>query len=524
MAAEFAAKVAAVAEGSAKKEDSPAPKKDSTSPEESKESAEEATQESKEAEEAPKEDVESEPVAMPGTPPPVYNPDTSSTLSVTTDLKREEPLYEPVSPTPLPDSPMDENKVAEVTKPSPFEEVINKKAGVTGIEKRDQSADEAFVEAKRGKKKQSQASKRAALNSKGEKKGDLLDVFTSAEEKPADAIPVVTKKSPTPEPSAAVKEDSKVEPPSAVVDEVSKVVDAVEKMTIVEKPTEETTKSVNAPSVESANHVEEIPNVVDSSKTAAEPETPTPKVNGILDSIPPELRRSESTKSEKHDTSELEEGEIVDDDDNVNSDDSKAQKLKYDYKEDQWSPLNPEGKKQYDREFLICLQRDPLSLQKPGNLPNMEIVKDKPNLAKSGGGMAPSRFDFTPGFVIKTNSRQGVNKRGSQGGDKSRRDNRDGRDQKPRMVISLPSISAEVKLNKAENAWKPGAKEKKEGVEHTDMDDLRKKVLAILNKLTPQKFETLVTKFQDLPIDTQDKLSVCMELVFEKAVDEPAFR
>merc|ERR1719445_2217660 len=228
--------------------------------------------------------------------------------------------------------------------------------------------------------------------------------------------------------------------------------------------------------------------------------------------------------SEKHDASELEEGEIVDDDENVNPDDSKTQKLKYDYKEDQWSPLNPEGKKQYDREFLICLQRDPLSLQKPGNLPNMEIVKDKPNLAKSGGGMAPSRFDFTPGFVIKTNSRQGVNKRGSQGGDKSRRDNRDNRgDQKPRMIISLPSISAEVKLNKAENAWKPGAKEKKEGVEHTEMEDLRKKVLAILNKLTPQKFETLVTKFQDLPIDTQDKLSVCMELVFEKAVDEPAF-
>merc|ERR1719209_1663305 len=64
----------------------------------------------------------------------------------------------------------------------------------------------------------------------------------------------------------------------------------------------------------------------------------------------------------------------------------------------------------------------------------------------------------------------------------------------------------------------------KEGAEHTEeVDDLRKKVLAILNKLTPQRFETLVQKFQELPIDTQDKLSVCMELVFEKAVDEPAF-
>merc|ERR1712142_984778 len=150
----------------------------------------------------------------------------------------------------------------------------------------------------------------------------------------------------------------------------------------------------------------------------------------------------------------------------------------------------------------------------------MEIVKDKPNLTKSGG--APSRFDFTPGFVIKTNSRQGINKRGSQGGDKSRgRDNRD-QQQKPRMVISLPSISAEVKLNKAENAWKPALKEKKEGVELSEMEELKKKVLSILNKLTPQKFQTLVEKFQELPIDTQDKLSMCMELVFEKAVDEPA--
>ena len=55
------------------------------------------------------------------------------------------------------------------------------------------------------------------------------------------------------------------------------------------------------------------------------------------------------------------------------------------------------------------------------------------------------------------------------------------------------------------------------------MDDFRKKALAILNKLTPKSIKTLVTKFQDL-IDTQDKLSVSVDLVFEKLVDEPAFR
>merc|ERR1711892_273191 len=435
VAAEFAAKVAAVAEGSVKKEDSPAPKKEASPvEEETQEPVKEATPEAVEVV-APEPTIEPE-TPTPGTPPHVSS-DPSSTLSVTTDLKGDEPLYEPVSPTPLPDSPMDENKVTEVTKPSPFEEVINKKVGVTGIKEREESADEAVGEAKRGKKKQSAASRRAALNSKGEKKGDLLDVFTTPpEEKTAEAIPTVTKKSPTPEPSASVpKEELKVEATPPVVDEVSQVVEEVEKMEIVDIPTEETTKSVDPLVEESANHVEETSSVVDAPVAAAKPiaETAAPQVNGILDSIPMELRRSESTKSEKEDTAELEEGEIGDDDEeeNVNPDDPKSLKLKYTYQEDQWSPLNPEGKKQYDREFLICLQRDPLSLQKPCNLPNMEIVKDKPNLAKSGGGgVAPSRFDFTPGFVIKTNSRQGVNKRGSQGGDKSGRgrDSRDGRD------------------------------------------------------------------------------------------------
>ena len=63
------------------------------------------------------------------------------TLSVTTKLgnRGEEPLYEPVSPTPLPDSPCDEAKPAAVVEEkavdcSPFAEVINKKDGVSSTE------------------------------------------------------------------------------------------------------------------------------------------------------------------------------------------------------------------------------------------------------------------------------------------------------------------------------------------------------------------------------------------------------
>jgi len=260
--------------------------------------------------------------------------------------------------------------------------------------------------------------------------------------------------------------------------------------TVIEKAPE----AVPAPPTH--NHVE---NHVDNEKTE-------PLANHVTNGPP-------QGDEENIDPEELEEGEI-------SENGEKNPKLKYDYKEDQWSPLNLEGKKQYDREFLIQLQRDPLSMQKPCNLPNMEIIKDKANMIKKGpetpqGG----KFDFMPGFVRPTNSRPGPpgGKRNSSQ-NKGRPGDRGGN--APR-VIKLESMSANVELKKAENAWKPGVKNSKE---ETDSEELlKKKVRSILNKLTPQKFETLVNQFQELAIDSEAKLSNCMELVFEKAVDEPAF-
>jgi len=55
------------------------------------------------------------------------------------------------------------------------------------------------------------------------------------------------------------------------------------------------------------------------------------------------------------------------------------------------------------------------------------------------------------------------------------------------------------------------------------MQELARKARAILNKLTPQKFDRLVDAFNALVIDNEEKLRLCMELVFEKAVDEPGF-
>lgn len=49
-------------------------------------------------------------------------------------------------------------------------------------------------------------------------------------------------------------------------------------------------------------------------------------------------------------------------------------------------------------------------------------------------------------------------------------------------------------------------------------DVLMRKARGILNKLCPQKFDRLVEKFNELQIDTEEKLRLCMELVFEKVI------
>ncbi|XP_042911192.2 uncharacterized protein [Parasteatoda tepidariorum] len=59
-----------------------------------------------------------------------------------------------------------------------------------------------------------------------------------------------------------------------------------------------------------------------------------------------------------------------------------SNKLKYSYKEDQWSPVNIEGKKKYDRDFLLQLQCQPSSLVKPQNLPNLDVIKNKAHIQK----------------------------------------------------------------------------------------------------------------------------------------------
>ena len=74
---------------------------------------------------------------------------------------------------------------------------------------------------------------------------------------------------------------------------------------------------------------------------------------------------------------------------------------------EQWSPINTEGKKQYGRDFLLKLANDPLSKQKPCNMPPMDIIKDKPNADKAKFPLptGPMSKDWTPSFIKSTTSK-----------------------------------------------------------------------------------------------------------------------
>ena len=83
------------------------------------------------------------------------------------------------------------------------------------------------------------------------------------------------------------------------------------------------------------------------------------------------------------------------------------------YKDDHWSPLNMEGKKQYDRDFLISLQATPLALQKPETLPsNMDVILNTPNpdtiRSITSAPNLNNMFDRHDRFVRQSHSQRGT--------------------------------------------------------------------------------------------------------------------
>uniref|UniRef100_A0A667XY46 Eukaryotic translation initiation factor 4 gamma 3 n=1 Tax=Myripristis murdjan TaxID=586833 RepID=A0A667XY46_9TELE len=204
----------------------------------------------------------------------------------------------------------------------------------------------------------------------------------------------------------------------------------------------------------------------------------------------------------------------------------------------------PNGKRQYDRDFLLGFQFMPACIQKPEGLPPIsDVVLDKINQNKLPSRVVDSRVisrgpDFTPAFADF--GRQMTGGRGAAVSHTFGSSppiirviltfvntlmNMGTRRPPPRKIIMNVSVNDDVQLKKAENAWKPGMKREglTEDPETQKTQELFRKVRSILNKLTPQMFHQLMKQVTDLTIDTEERLKGVIDLVFEKAIDEPSF-
>ncbi|XP_066547258.1 eukaryotic translation initiation factor 4 gamma 3 isoform X2 [Amia ocellicauda] len=194
-------------------------------------------------------------------------------------------------------------------------------------------------------------------------------------------------------------------------------------------------------------------------------------------------------------------------------------------------PMDTESKKQYDREFLLGFQFMPACVQKPEGLPPIsDVVLDKcidTTFLQINQNKLPMRPldtraisrgpDFTPAFADFG--------RQVSGGRGAALLNVGSRRPQPRKIITNVSVNDEVQLKKAEHAWKPTLKREvpAEVQGGGKTQDLFRKVRSILNKLTPQMFNQLMKQVTELTIDTEERLKGVIDLVFEKAIDEPSF-
>ncbi|XP_035163936.3 eukaryotic translation initiation factor 4 gamma 3 isoform X35 [Callithrix jacchus] len=213
---------------------------------------------------------------------------------------------------------------------------------------------------------------------------------------------------------------------------------------------------------------------------------------------------------------------------NSGSTDSSGDGVMFPFKTESWKPTDTEGKKQYDREFLLDFQFMPACIQKPEGLPPIsDVVLDKINQPKLPVRTLDSRIlprgpDFTPAFADF--GRQTPGGRGVPLLNVGPRRSQPGQRREPRKIITV-SVKEDVHLKKAENAWKPSQKRDSQAddPENIKTQELFRKVRSILNKLTPQMFNQLMKQVSGLTVDTEERLKGVIDLVFEKAIDEPSF-
>jgi hypothetical protein len=171
------------------------------------------------------------------------------------------------------------------------------------------------------------------------------------------------------------------------------------------------------------------------------------------------------------------------------------------YSDGQYSPLNPTGHRKYSMNFLKAV----------GKMLGLMPLDDR----------EPYNDVFAPPY-IQNHRDFGIPRRNSQ----QTLNNK----QPVRRIIATQSLQPEFELKTVEKPWKPELEREKvkaiETVEaggEIDTQRLLKLFRGHLNKITPQKYDSIIAKIEALNLTGDDRLKSVIDLVFDKAVDEPGF-
>nr|XP_042911104.1 uncharacterized protein LOC107441322 isoform X3 [Parasteatoda tepidariorum] len=200
----------------------------------------------------------------------------------------------------------------------------------------------------------------------------------------------------------------------------------------------------------------------------------------------------QSDSSSVSPTTDNEDKENVDDP--VQNETKQSNKLKYSYKGDRWRPVNKEGNKRYDRDFLLQLQCQPSSLAKPQNLPNLDAIKDKKDRFPRMDENNPKTIDQMPPVEVRWPVYNGKGKRGSKGKKKkteyNKKSNYGGEMDAflDEEVVAVTVSTAPVVPQSQADQWRPVNKERKK---QYDRDFLLQLQCAPLSLVKPQKLPNL---------------------------------
>lgn len=216
------------------------------------------------------------------------------------------------------------------------------------------------------------------------------------------------------------------------------------------------------------------------------------------------------------------------------TEDIKSTTLYINYKDDQWSPNNICGKKYYHHNQLFALRNVDASkippICKQTKLSCLPAIDLMPAFARNfmtndNNNTTAATTQNRHNFRRKTNSQYNTKSNGKCRLRKSLLD---------KYLIKILTILAynekrtnlklhqDIKLNLSSNAWRPSIINAS-SLECSDNEQLYKTVRSILNKLTADNFHILLEQIKSQNIDTIEKLNGVIELVFEKAIDEPNF-